>query len=201
MRGGTCTQSTFFTAQDFAIQRPVLARNIGRRWGLFNRERNGMCTRIKNTGPVHIHHHLSRPEPQRSTLTPASDHRTEKPMRTLDSLRSQGRGSDPTENWQTKMLNAINALRRQHGLNPLTWSPGLEQIAEKWSAEMRRTSPHHQKMGNGLRAENIAWGYRTGEDVLQGWLNSPGHRANILSPNVSHIGVARVGNYWTMDFS
>ena len=56
--------------------------------------------------------------------------------------------------------------------------------------------------------ENIAWGYLTAQDTLNGWMNSSGHRANILSNNVTEIGCsllnAKNGNYsgmyWTCDF-
>lgn len=48
--------------------------------------------------------------------------------------------------------------------------------------------------------ENIAVGYQTPEAVMQGWLNSSGHCANIMSANFNQAGMARVGNYWTQDF-
>jgi uncharacterized protein YkwD len=50
--------------------------------------------------------------------------------------------------------------------------------------------------------ENIAYGYRTPSDVVTGWMNSPGHRANILNGSFKQIGVGYVadGNYWTQMF-
>ena len=50
--------------------------------------------------------------------------------------------------------------------------------------------------------ENIAKGYKTPDAVVKGWMNSPGHRANILSSSFTHIGVGYVenGNYWTQMF-
>jgi uncharacterized protein YkwD len=50
--------------------------------------------------------------------------------------------------------------------------------------------------------ENIAMGYTTPEAVMNGWMNSSGHRANILSANFTLIGVGYVasGNYWTQVF-
>ena len=54
--------------------------------------------------------------------------------------------------------------------------------------------------------ENIAAGYATPEDVVAGWMASPGHRANILSPNFSEIGIGvsagggQFGTYWTQEF-
>jgi uncharacterized protein YkwD len=51
-------------------------------------------------------------------------------------------------------------------------------------------------------AENIAKGYSTPKAVVDGWMNSSGHRANILNPSFTHIGVGYVkdGNIWTQMF-
>ena len=50
--------------------------------------------------------------------------------------------------------------------------------------------------------ENIAKGYRTAEAVVTAWMNSEGHRANILNANYTEIGVGYEadGNYWTQWF-
>jgi len=57
----------------------------------------------------------------------------------------------------------------------------------------------------GTWAENIARGYRTPAAVMDGWLNSPGHRANIVNCSLRAIGVGAVRSaagsvYWTQDF-
>ncbi|WP_433081034.1 CAP domain-containing protein [Dactylosporangium sp. CA-052675] len=57
----------------------------------------------------------------------------------------------------------------------------------------------------GASAENIAWGYRTAQDVVTGWINSPGHRANILNCQSVAVGVGLAYKadgtpYWTQDF-
>ena len=51
--------------------------------------------------------------------------------------------------------------------------------------------------------ENIAMGYSTPEAVINAWMNSSGHRANILNANYTTIGVGYVadGNYWTQEFT
>jgi uncharacterized protein YkwD len=50
--------------------------------------------------------------------------------------------------------------------------------------------------------ENIAQGQRTPQEVVQAWMNSPGHRKNILSRDFTHIGVGyeSQGNHWTQMF-
>lgn len=48
--------------------------------------------------------------------------------------------------------------------------------------------------------ENIAMGYRTEKEVVDGWLQSPGHCKNIMNKSFKEVGVARVGTYWTQEF-
>ena len=45
--------------------------------------------------------------------------------------------------------------------------------------------------------ENIAWGYRSPQAVVDGWMNSPGHRANILNEDFHQMGVGVVPGQWT----
>ena len=47
-------------------------------------------------------------------------------------------------------------------------------------------------------AENVGWNYPSANDMLQGWVNSPGHCANIMGPSFTHVGWSRVGTYDTM---
>ena len=51
-------------------------------------------------------------------------------------------------------------------------------------------------------AENIAMGQRTAAEVVEGWMNSPGHKANIMNASYTHIGVglSDSGYYWTQQF-
>ena len=46
--------------------------------------------------------------------------------------------------------------------------------------------------------ENIAFGYANEKSVIQGWMQSSGHCANIMNKNLTEVGVGREGNYWTM---
>jgi uncharacterized protein YkwD len=49
-------------------------------------------------------------------------------------------------------------------------------------------------------AENIAWGQQTPEHVVSDWMNSPGHRLNLLDPKYQHLGVGYANNFWTQVF-
>jgi len=48
--------------------------------------------------------------------------------------------------------------------------------------------------------ENIAMGHKTEKDVIEGWINSPGHCKNIMNPNFKEMGVFKSGDYWTQVF-
>ncbi|KAM3096790.1 CAP domain-containing protein [Phormidesmis sp. 146-35] len=49
-------------------------------------------------------------------------------------------------------------------------------------------------------AENIAKGQQTPEQVMSSWMNSPGHRANLLAPQYQHLGVGYANRFWTQVF-
>ena len=115
-----------------------------------------------------------------------------------------------------QVLNAVNHIRAAHGLRPLTLHPALQKAADRQSLIMAKTGrmAHTAARGydfksrlarvgyRGLAAENIARGQESLSRVLRGWLNSPGHRRNMLHPRMRYLGlsVARGGGkpYWTM---
>jgi uncharacterized YkwD family protein len=142
---------------------------------------------------------------------------TTKPTTTAPSMGTPA--AEPSDNlsFEKKVAELVNAERAKHGLAPLTLSAELSDIARIKSQDMRdnnyfsHTSPVFgstfsllKSHGISYRAagENIAKGYKTPEAVMDGWMNSPGHRANILSAKYTKIGVGYVagGNYWTQVF-
>lgn len=104
--------------------------------------------------------------------------------------------------WEYRIVDLVNAERRQHGLRPLRVTEKLMGVARGWSGvQARQRRMYHS--GNGY-GENVAYGQRDPEDVMRAWMHSPGHRRNILNPNYSEIGVGVVlaGNtpYYTQTF-
>jgi uncharacterized protein YkwD len=118
-------------------------------------------------------------------------------------------------------LELTNAARQAAGLEPLVLSPQLSDAAQRYTQVLASGSCFEHTCGAvpnfadriGLTgyagwsaiAENIAAGYPTPEAVVAGWLASPGHRANILSPSYQEIGIGVVsggayGMYWTQEF-
>ena len=105
---------------------------------------------------------------------------------------------------ETQVLNLVNQERQKVGLNALTMSDKLVSLAEMKAQDMAQknyfshTSPTYgtpfemlQRYGVSYRSagENIAAGQTTAEAVMQDWMNSSGHRANILNSSYTEIGV------------
>jgi uncharacterized protein YkwD len=118
------------------------------------------------------------------------------------------------------VLDYTNAQRRSAGLPPLVPNEKLFQAARAHSANMARYSrlDHNvdgSDMGGRVRAagygfvaagENIAWNPRDPAEAIRTWMNSEGHRANILSREFTEAGVAVAVNsrgerYWTQVFA
>lgn len=104
--------------------------------------------------------------------------------------------------FENKVVDLVNRERTARGLRPLKVTQKLMSAARGWSrtqADSRRM--FHSSMGYG---ENVAYGQRDPEDVMNAWMNSPGHRANILNGRYASIGVGAVQNgssiFWTQVF-
>lgn len=132
----------------------------------------------------------------------------EKPDTSVDSSVSD---------YEKKVAELINEIRRDYGLSELKLNTELCAVARAKSQDMKdnnyfsHTSPTYgspfdmmKTFGISYRTagENIAMGYSTPEAVVNGWMNSEGHRANILNASFKEIGMGYVpnGNYWTQMF-
>lgn len=114
-----------------------------------------------------------------------------------------------------KQLRRINRSRIQRGLERVRLHRCLTQkAAQPWASRMARTGDFkHQELNTvqakcsrfGWMGENIAYGYPTAPTVMEAWMNSPGHRANILRPQFTHVGMgvkrdASGRRYWVQNF-
>lgn len=119
--------------------------------------------------------------------------------------------------FEKEVVRLVNAIRTQNGLRSLTYDWELSRVARYKSQDMKdnkyfsHTSPVYgspfqmmKSFGITYRSagENIARGYATPQAVVDGWMNSSGHRANILNASFTRIGVGYVagGHYWTQMF-
>ncbi|MGE4485480.1 MAG: CAP domain-containing protein, partial [Oscillospiraceae bacterium] len=138
---------------------------------------------------------------------------------TTTSSDSSGAAAGNIDNlsFEQQVAALVNEQREANGLAPLTLSSELSNVARAKSQDMHdnnyfsHTSPTYGSPFDMLKAfgisyraagENIAMGYATPEAVVNGWMNSAGHRANILNSAYTQIGVGYVadGNYWTQEF-
>jgi hypothetical protein len=127
--------------------------------------------------------------------------------------------------FQQRIFDLTNQYRIERGVSPLVYDSRLNIAAEKYSESMAigdftgHTSPsgstptsraNVQGFPGGV-GENLGYGYRSPDEAFQGWINSPGHRDNILNPDYQSIGIGyyRLGNdtgnanwndYWTQKF-
>ncbi|MEU4169888.1 sigma-70 family RNA polymerase sigma factor [Streptomyces sp. NPDC026665] len=118
-----------------------------------------------------------------------------------------------------QVVALVNKERAAAGCGPLTEDPQLEDAAQAHSDDMaarnffEHTNPDGVDPGKRITAagyrwstygENIAKGQQTPESVMESWMNSPGHRANILNCSFKNLGVGvhkgSGGPWWTQDF-
>ncbi|MGB5916844.1 MAG: CAP domain-containing protein [Phormidesmis sp.] len=128
--------------------------------------------------------------------------------------------------FEQEVLKLTNEFRQSNGLNALVIDQNLEKAADKHSLDMATldffshtgndgTKPWDRTDAVGYESktvgENIAAGYRTPKEVVDGWINSPGHRANMLNPAYNEIGLGyyflqndtgsvNYNSYWTQVF-
>ncbi|MFF5994027.1 CAP domain-containing protein [Lysinibacillus sp. KU-BSD001] len=118
---------------------------------------------------------------------------------------------------EEEVLHLVNVERAKEGLAPLSMDWELSRVAKYKSQDMRdknyfsHTSPTYgspfdmmKQFGISYKSagENIAKGQTSATQVVNDWMNSPGHRANIMNTSYTHIGIGYVtdGHYWTQMF-
>lgn len=124
---------------------------------------------------------------------------------------------DTVLSYEAEVVRLVNAARAENGLKPLSVNWELSRVARYKSEDMSsaryfsHTSPTYGTPFEMIRAfglsyrsagENIAYGQRTPAAVVDAWMNSSGHRANILNASYTQIGVGYCasGSYWTQMF-
>ncbi|EML9210687.1 sporulation protein [Clostridioides difficile] len=137
-----------------------------------------------------------------------------------DDNNNSGSTSESFSAYQKEVVDLVNIERAKAGLNPLTLDSSISNVATKKSQDMidnnyfSHNSPTYgspfdmlKKFGISYKTagENIAMGQKTPKEVVNAWMNSEGHRKNIMNPNFSKIGVGvaqkSVGSiYWTQIF-
>ena len=103
------------------------------------------------------------------------------------------------ENFAEEVLYYVNVERENAGLKPLTLSQGLMEAAEIRAKELTQSFSHTRPDGTDCFTavkipyrrigENVAAGQPTPKDVVEAWMDSPGHRENILDPRFGQMGI------------
>lgn len=119
--------------------------------------------------------------------------------------------------FEQEVFHLTNVEREKQGLAPFQIDEALSKVAREKSRDMAQNgyfdhqSPTHGSPFDMMRAygityqtagENIAKGQQTPEEVVNAWMNSQGHRENILNSRFTHIGIGYIeqGNHWTQQF-
>ncbi|MGE1043491.1 CAP domain-containing protein [Bacillus wiedmannii] len=161
---------------------------------------------------------VQKPEAQK----PAENNNTQKPAEQKPAEQKPAEQKPAEEakslsEFEQRVVELTNAERAKQGLPALKIDTELSKVARVKSEDMQKNnyfdhnsptygSPFDMMKKFGISytsaGENIAQGQRTPEEVVQAWMNSAGHRANILNNGFTHIGVGYVesGNYWTQQF-
>lgn len=140
-----------------------------------------------------------------------------KPEVTPDKSTGEKETSSELSAFEQEVVKLTNAEREKQGLAALKIDTELSKVARAKSQDMKdnnyfdHNSPTYgspfdmmKKFGISYTTagENIAQGQQTPEEVVQAWMDSQGHRENIMNSSFTHIGVGYVesGNYWTQQF-
>jgi uncharacterized protein YkwD len=106
--------------------------------------------------------------------------------------------------------SSLNEFRTGNGLSELRADPAMVKLAKDHAEDMarRKTMDHagfFEKRGPaGARAENVLYGCSTQSCTIQHWINSPGHRSNMLLKDVKTYGLASAKSssgveYWALE--
>ncbi|GAA0441301.1 hypothetical protein GCM10008983_18020 [Lentibacillus halophilus] len=153
-------------------------------------------------------------DPNKQTNQPAEQQPTEQQQKQHQQNASQ---SQQLSEFEQQVVELTNQERTSQGLDPLKVDTELSKVARKKSQDMAdngyfaHNSPNYgspfdmmEQFGISYQTagENIAKGQSTPQQVVDGWMNSEGHRENIMNPDFTHIGVGYVeqGNHWTQQF-
>ena len=141
-----------------------------------------------------------------------------KPANTKPDEQKQDEQTPTYHAYVLRIVELVNEARAEAGLQPVTLKADVTAVAQLRANEIITSFSHTRPNGSSCftalsqagvsyrgAGENIAYGQRSPEEVMNGWMNSAGHRANILNANFTTIGVGYVQkngvNYWSQMFT
>ena len=156
--------------------------------------------------------------PSEDTNTPENKPETTPPSEDTSTPENKPE-ADKELTFAEQVVELVNQERTKAGLNAVTLDQNIASAALVRAKEIEtsfsHTRPNGSKFSTALTeqgvtfkgaGENIAWGQKSPEAVMQAWMNSEGHRANILNKNFTKLGVgysqnAAGRNFWTQLFT
>lgn len=201
-------------AQHCNVQRGDSMWRIAKRYHVLFEDVLRLNKHFKNQNMIHPRQEVELPNGSEGNSTndnSADDNITSGNQETTE----RGESSQATE-----VLNLVNAERKKAGLTALTLSSKLTSVANVKAKDMAVNkyfshqsptygSPFEMMQQFGIKysyaGENIAAGQKTASQVMNSWMNSSGHRANILNKNFTQIGVGfyaggSYDTYWVQQF-
>lgn len=156
--------------------------------------------------------------PKQTTSKEATSAAPKETTTTTSKKSTSASSNTANSSYAEEVLRLVNVERSKAGLSPLTTNTTLKAAADKRAQEtavsFSHTRPNGSKFSTVLQeygisyrtaGENIAYGQRTPQDVVNAWMNSPGHRANILNSNFNKIGIGVYQSngviYWSQLFT
>ena len=143
----------------------------------------------------------------------------EQPKPEVPDVEQPDHEEDQNSSFESQVIRLVNEEREKLGLSALVLDEKVANAALVRAKETELSFSHTRPNGSSFSTalteqgvsfrgagENIAWGQRSPEEVMNAWMNSPGHRANILNENFTTIGVGYYVNsngtgYWAQLFT
>ncbi|MGG4219928.1 CAP domain-containing protein [Paenibacillus jamilae] len=165
----------------------------------------------------------ANPSSGKQTTNQGSQQTSKSKQQTQTQNTNTGAGQSSDSNAQlsksqfaAEVVKLVNNERSQKGLKPLTSDAKLTEVALAKAKDMStnnyfsHTSPTYGSPFDMMKkfgvtytyaGENIAMGQKTPQEVMTAWMNSQGHRENILKAEYTQIGVAYYNGYWVQEFT
>ena len=218
MNGTTSSFSTKKSSEDYPHTKAIRTQDAKYRFVPVNENQDRRDTRNQNNQTIRNMNNQDKNSEQRQEYN-------NQDKKQLENQQPQAVNPTPTTQQATgniseyarQVVDLTNEQRRKNGLAALQLDTQLSQVAQTKSQDMQKngyfshTSPTYGSPFDMMRdfgvsyrtaGENIAQGQRTPQEVVNAWMNSAGHRQNILNGNFTHIGVGyeASGNHWTQMF-
>ncbi|WP_235857614.1 CAP domain-containing protein [Paenibacillus albiflavus] len=189
-------------------------RNLGSRENPNNQIAFPPMTQIPSPQPTS---QTQIPQPTSQTQYPQPTNQTHSPQppsQTPSQTPNPGQSADSSQ-FAQQVLDLVNQERSKAGLQPLTMNSALSKMAMDKAQDMINNnyfdhqsptygSPFDMMRSYGINystaGENIAKGQSSPTEVMNAWMNSPGHRANILGSGFTQIGIAYYNRAWVQEF-